>query len=281
MGEERLHASSREQSPRLHSELLLMAATGLDRTSLYLQLSNPVPIPVTTRFWNHIQRRVSGEPIQYITGKTAFYGYDFSVGKGVFIPRFDSEVIVERSIALLGENAGERIPITILDLCSGCGALGLTIAAEVPGSVVTLSENNPLAIDFARLNTNRMGLEQRVTFYEKDVLKPFPEDWDGKFDLIVANPPYIPLAEVEELALEVQGFEPGVALTDGGDGLSFYRVWAESVPMLLTKPGKFITEIGDGAAKDVKTILARSFTEIGVIQDISGKDRALLCRRVV
>ncbi len=282
-GESLLSRAGFDSSPRHNAELMLQAAIGVDRTALYLRLQDQLP-PVATETYNSfLARRLAAEPIQHIIGWAPFYGRRFLVGKETFIPRFDSERGVARAIEIL---ANKRQPssqgvsisdhsVEVLDLCCGCGVFGLSIAADLDNVRVTLLDIEETPLTYAARNTRALNLSHRITLERRNALEAFPESWHKRFDLIIANPPYIPVSEMTGLQRDVREGEPSMALTDGGDGLSFYRTWSESVPSLLKPDGRFITEIGDGAECKVSDILRAGFTILSVISDLAGSERAI------
>jgi len=282
-GELRLKLSGLDPSPRLNAELMLQAATGLDRTSLLFRHNEALSLSDYERYDDFLTRRQDGEPVQYIVGSAPFYGYQFLVGKDSFIPRFDSESMVEKAIQwLLDRNLASQLPkesplvrLDVLDLCCGCGAIGLSIAREVSNIDVTLVDSEATPLKYAALNAQALQISDRVFLARADALGPFPLSWSKRFDLIVANPPYIPLSDIASLPGDVRDREPHNALTDGGDGLSFYRSWTETVPGIMKRDGVFLTEIGDGACNAVVDILSDHFCITKIVKDISGIDRAI------
>ncbi len=253
--------------------MLLEAALGVDRTALYLMAQEQIPPNALEAYDLLLARRLTGEPVQHIVGWAPFFGRKFIVGKGVFIPRFDSEIIVEKALERVGGRSGEALEI--LDLCCGCGAIGLTLAAELPQSRVTLADNDLEALRYTTANICALGLNERAAPVNWDALTSPPAEWFARFDLVVANPPYIPLHEVDGLHPDVRDGEPHAALTDGGDGLTFYRKWAETVPLILKPGGVFLTEIGDGLAESVLAILADNFVSLKAWNDLSGCPRMI------
>jgi release factor glutamine methyltransferase len=273
-GERQLAQAGFVLRPRRHAELLLEAATNLDRTGIYLNGREPLSDEARLRYENLLGRRLSGEPVQHIVGWTPFYGLRFKVSPGVFIPRFDSEILVQTAVNRT-QQAGRAAP-EILDLCCGCGAIGLATVFELPNARLTSLDSNLRALECCRLNVDSLALSERVSLVERDALSQFPIEWRGKFHIILANPPYIPSADLPSLHPDVRDGEPIEALTDGGDGLSFYRRWAETLPELLHAEGIFITEFGDGQEAAVSEIYRTAFKSIEIVTDLSGHPRGLL-----
>lgn len=276
-GEQRLRKCGSPR-PRRHTELLLESALKVDRTELYLRAREPLTLSSYQQYTGLLNRREAGEPVQHIVGWAPFYGYRFLVSAGVFIPRFDTELLVERVLKTLEEGTDSNDQVEILDLCSGCGAIGLSIAAEHNGTRVTLADVSLKALEYSARNALALMVNDRVDPVEWDALKAPPEEWDGRFRCVVANPPYIPVNEIIDLHPDVQR-EPHMALTDEGDGLTFYRRWAETVPQMLKPNGSIYFEIGDKMADDVVKILEESFGEIEVLKDMNGLDRMVEGRK--
>jgi release factor glutamine methyltransferase len=311
-GEHRLAAAGFVLKPRRHAELLLESAMNLDRTELYLRAMDPIPPASRQRLDELLTRREAGEPVQYIVGWTPFYGHRFLVGPGVFIPRFDSEILIERALEILSPTIPTHSLIhsfthslidsfthslihssthplihsfthshidsfthSLLDICCGCGAFGLSIAAELANSRVVLSDISETALEYTARNALKMLLNNRIETVNWDALGDPPAEWIGRFDLIVANPPYIPAADLAGLHPDVRDHEPREALTDGGDGLSFYRRWAQTLPPLLNPGGRLLIEIGDTAARDVIKILSSSFARLTTHRDLNGVERVV------
>jgi release factor glutamine methyltransferase len=258
--------------PRRHAELLLESATKRDRVSLYMNTSIKMDECEATVYSELLERRSAGEPIQYIIGTTPFYGREFRVGKGVFIPRFDSEVLIEKLLTAHNRILADNSQIEILDLCCGSGALGLTAALEILEARITLVDNSSIAIDYTTLNADHHGIANRVEIVERDVLKEFPKSWYNKFDFILANPPYISLNKIIDLDEDVQN-EPQDALTDGGTGLSFYQNWGNRLNTLLKPNGVFIFEIDDFISTHIHSLMGKNFSSIAMSKDLSGKLR--------
>ncbi len=261
-------------SPRRHAELILQSAINLDRTSLYLNARNAISDEKKTEINKLLKRRLEGEPIQYITGWAPFYGRKLEIYDGVFIPRFDTELLIERFLVYYNSLPESVEIVNVLDLCCGSGAIGLTIAAEAPKANVTLIDISRDALECTQSNAKSFGVEAQTKVLKWDALKEPPEDWTNHFNCIVANPPYIPVSDMQKLHPDVQQ-EPHTALTDGGDGLKFYRHWIKILPVLLIAEGYFLTEIGDNASEDVSRIIAERFDAVEVYKDLSGLVRVV------
>lgn len=260
--------------PRRHAELLLETVLGIDRTTLYLRAKDKITPDQADKFTSLLKRRLACEPVQYLAGWAPFYGRNFIVGSGVFIPRFDTELIIECVLSADKKRSPRNAQLEILDICCGTGVIGITLALEILNSRVVLVDNSRAAIDYTVKNALAAMVNNRLSILMWDALsEPLPE-WRERFDYITANPPYIPEHEISSLHPDVQN-EPRNALSDGSDGLTFYKRWAKTVPSLLKENGVFFTEIGDGATGSVCDIFSKSFNRIATHLDISGKERVV------
>ena len=262
--------------PRRHAELLVETATGLDRVQLYLNAGQEVNNKQISLFQSLLKRREAGEPIQYITGWAPFFDRKFQVGEGVFIPRFETEILIERFLQVVaGDDAGER-SIEILDLCCGSGIIGLTVAAELPNSHVTLLDVSETALRYCARNAEILGVMNRTDILHWNALDDLPGEWSGRFSHVLANPPYVPFVDVAKLPKDVRDGEPRPALTDGSDGLTFYRRWIETIPPVMRSQGnRVLFECGDNAAEEVCAILAPVFEDVSTVKDLDGMERVV------
>ncbi len=272
-GDDRLKLSGLPR-PRRHAEILLESVLQIDRTELYLRAREGIASSEYHQYQKLLEYRESGEPVQYVAGWAPFYGRRFLVGDGVFIPRFDTEMLVERVLRRIELDRPNEKSVEILDLCCGCGVIGLSIAAENPNTRITLADISEASLEYSARNALALMVNDRVDIVKWDALSDPPDEWIGRFRYVVANPPYIQARDIVNLHPDVQ-HEPYTALTDGGDGLSFYRRWVDTVPVMLQPGGGIFVEIGDKMAKDVVRILGESFHEIDVLKDLNGLDRVV------
>lgn len=217
-----------------------------------------------------LQRRMQGEPVQYILKKSDFMGMRFYVDNRVLIPRQDTESLVEAVVIALQGRKNPRV----LDLCTGSGCIGLSIATLTPGARVTLADVSSGALEVAKKNAHELNAE--VTLRHGDLFDAVGRE---KFDLIVSNPPYIPTAEVSQLQAEVR-YEPALALDGGLDGLDFYRRIIREAPAHLSENGSIYLEVGMGEAQDVLEMLRANMdsADSGVIRDLCGVERIVWIR---
>ena len=271
---------------RLSAELLLARSLGYKRMDLYLRFEQPVVEEELEVFRSMVRRRLKNEPVQYILGETEFYGLPFAVTPAVLIPRPETEHLVERVIELA--NASHELAnaavgnandagAKILDIGTGSGIIPVAVAKHVAGASLTAIDISSEALAIARENAGRNDVAGRIEFLEADVLEISPTDLGGQYDFIVSNPPYIPRAEVADLQPEIREYEPLIAATDGGDGLTFYKRIADISTELLRPEGKILIEIGFGQADSVSGIFTSAgFNVDEIIEDYSGIARILV-----
>ncbi|MFN3821134.1 MAG: peptide chain release factor N(5)-glutamine methyltransferase [bacterium] len=282
-GIKRLEATRFVLKPRRHTELILEKVLGCDRINLYLNARQPLSHKEWMQFLKLLRKRERGEPVQYIVGWTLFYGLRLAIRKGVFIPRYDSEALVERLIERYREVHSHldngHPDWKILDICCGSGALGLAVAVELSGVKVILTDNDPRALRAATFNARQLGCNDRVTVQRWDALTQPPSHWQNSFDALIANPPYIPHSEIPSLHPDVRDGEPLNALTDGSDGLTFYRHWVKILPLIMKTKGWAFIEVGDSVAQAAGDILKARFAWCQPIYDLSGHLRGWECRK--
>jgi release factor glutamine methyltransferase len=251
-------------TPRLDAELLMAEALNVDRDRLLL---SPQGGEEPQRFWPMVERRKTGEPVAYITGRRAFWDIELHVGPGVLIPRPDSEVLIASALEHFEGTAG---PARILDLGTGPGTLllaALDLWPKATGVGIDLSRQ---ALSYAAANSRRLGFEPRAKLKIGD----WADGVNEQFDLILCNPPYV--AEGAQLGPGVAEYEPDEALFAGSDGLDAYRVLAPQLPALLAKNGLAAIEIGSDQGETVSEILARDGLSATVAPDLAGRPRAVL-----
>jgi len=250
-------------TPRLDAELLMAHAMGISREALLLgRLDESAP----ASFAGLLDRRLAHEPIAYITGSRAFWTIELAVGPGVLVPRADSETLIEAAI----DHFGAASPTTILDLGTGPGTLLLAALDQWPDATGLGVDASPLALDYARRNAGDLGMAGRATFRLGD----WAAGVTGRFDLVLANPPYI--GTDERLPREVRDHEPGAALFAGADGLNDYRRIVPQVRALLAPGGAAILEIGATQADAVSELLAAAGFAVTRRHDLGGHARAVI-----
>jgi len=259
------------ESPRLDAELLLGMVLHIDRIQIITDAQRPLSSGELGRLRELIRRRRSLEPLAYLLGKREFYGRMFLVNEDVLIPRPDTEVLLE---VALRRTRPRSLHGRALDLCTGSGCVAISFSRERPTWHVCGADLSPAALAVARQNALRLGAVWNVSWREGDLFAPLPGG--AKFELITANPPYIPDREVEELDPTVKDFEPRLALAGGADGLDLTRRIVEEAPGFLAPGGVLALEIMAGTGPQVVALLEqRGFREVEVSRDYAGHDRVV------
>ena len=249
---------------RLDAEVLMAHALGVTRSDLLLRrMGDPAP----AQFAALIARRLTHEPVAYITGECEFFGRPFLVSPAVLIPRGDSEVLVEAALNAVSQ------PGRVLDCGTGSGALLLSVLAERPGAEGIGTDRSLDALQVAAANAARLGLAQRARLLRADWGEPGWANSLGQFDLILANPPYV--EDLAELAPSVRAHEPAGALFAGPEGLDAYRVLIPQLPALLAPNGIALVEIGATQAAAVTAIAAAAGLSALLHRDLGGRPRVL------
>lgn len=257
------------ESARLNAEQLLSATLEMDRVALYVNFERPLNAAELSRYREKVQRRAGREPIQYILAETEFWSLPFQVNPAVLIPRADTEVLVEEALKKMDGCS------SVLDIGTGSGAIAIALAHERPELQVTALDCSEGALEVARSNARRNGVEGRVACLVGD-LKNLPP---GPFDMIVSNPPYIPSRDWAQLMPEVRDHEPRLALDGGDDGLEAYRRIAVQSVRVLPPGGWLLVEIGVGQAADVTALFkAAGLTDVAQRDDYAGIPRVVMAR---
>ncbi len=275
---ERLAAAGID-SPRLDAEVLLADCLGASRAQLLVAGERRLDAQKAFRFDSLIARRLQREPVAYITGKQEFWSLDFAVTPDVLIPRPDSERLVE--VALLrAAKSRSSTPLKIADLCTGSGAVAVSLATELPSAQFYATDISPAALQIARANAAVHQVAPRVRFFAGDLFDAFAKQAAVRCDLIVSNPPYVRRADIATLAPEVSRWEPCIALDGGADGLDFYRRIYALAPDYLAGHGALLLEIGADMAAQVSAVCAATgrYRELEIVQDYAGQDRVVVAR---
>ena len=281
------------EEPVREAEYLLAALLDYTKGDLYLNRTRRMSGAESRAFRSAVERRSSGEPPQYIIGEQEFRGLAFKVNSDVLIPRPETELLVEELIETLREReeswpSGEPVypleePPLVIDLCTGSGCIAVTAAHEIPQVKCLATDLSPLALEVAKDNATRHGVEERVTFMEGDLFAPIAQsDMKGRVDIIVSNPPYVPKGDIATLQPEVSRFEPRTALDGGEDGLDFIRRIVAGAPLYLAGGGTLLMEIGYGQAEDVRAVFEESDSSwtVEVKRDYAGIERIVKARIV-
>ena len=254
------------------SRALLSFVMDIPFRDVPLRLDSEVTEEQEERFRGLLERRLAGEPLQYITGEQEFMGLSFHVDPRVLIPRLDTEILAEEALGYIGGS-----PCSVLDLCTGSGAIGLSIAKLADGAQVTLTDVSCNALEVARLNARTLNVEDRVTLVQSDLF----EKIQGGFDLIVSNPPYVRSDIIPTLDTEVKDHEPMLALDGGADGLDIYMKIVEEAADHLNENGCLMMEIGFDQAEVIKKLLEEDgrYTGIQIKKDLAGLDRVAVSKK--
>jgi release factor glutamine methyltransferase len=255
------------ESPRLNIEHLLADTLGKRRIDLYLEFDRTLSEKELVPLREKVQRRVDGEPLQYLLGSWDFFGRTFRTDERALIPRPETEILVEIALKVIRTQPSSRH--RLLDIGTGSGVLAITLALECPSLSVVGSDVSAPALNLARENAEGKGLERRIEWIESDLLQSVT----GAFDFLVANLPYIPTAELPKLAPEVQR-DPPMALDGGPDGLAVIRRLLQDVPKVLTGGAFAILEVGFDQADRVADLMrAQKFRDISIENDYQGVRR--------
>jgi len=252
------------ESSRLKTELLLCHLLNYDRIQIYMNYDKPIMPLELSKFKNLIQRVVANEPVQMIVGSTIFRNLEIRVNDSTIVPRPETELLVGE---ILKGTADSNY--NILDIGTGSGCIALSLAKQLKKAHITGIDISEKSIVLAKHNAEINSIDN-VTFLEADVYYCL---FNSKFDIIVSNPPYINKEEYLKLPPEILNYEPKHALTDGEDGLSFYRFFASKFSTLLTLDGSFYLEIGWNQADEVARIFETNNYRIELIKDWNNIDR--------
>ncbi|MDN5331319.1 MAG: release factor glutamine methyltransferase [Tepidanaerobacteraceae bacterium] len=259
------------ENPLLDAEVILSHVLGARRMDLYLEPQRELKEEEIKTYKALIEKRRCRIPVAYITGKKEFFTLEFFVKEGVLIPRPETEFLVEE---VLNRISNIKTP-KVAELCCGSGAVAISIAFFKKDAIVYASDISERAGEVTMLNAAKHGVEDRVRFLRGDLWQPFEKEGLKGFDVVVANPPYIPSNELENLPPEVKK-EPREALDGGPDGLDFYRRIITRAPKFLKSRGSIVLEIGNDQRERVCSFLkGECFEDIRIIKDYGGFERVI------
>jgi len=266
-------ASQHIPDTRMEAELLLMHALGIQRAELYARLDETLSSAVGDEFQALVERRLRHEPAAYILGRHEFYGTELQVDRRVLIPRPETELLVETALDFVGRRFGREQPCSVVDVGTGSGAIAIALALHLPRARIYATDASSGAIDVARLNCSRHGVQGRVGLLMGDLLEPLSQ----RVDVIVANLPYVKDADIPQLMPEIREFEPVAALAGGADGLDHVRRLLAQAQDHLLSGGAAMLEIGLGQADEAVTLAKRHFpeSEVDLLKDFAGIERVL------
>ncbi|MFD0870939.1 N5-glutamine S-adenosyl-L-methionine-dependent methyltransferase [Chlamydia abortus] len=261
------------------SELLLQYVLGWDRNRLLLNWQESFPEDRMSAWQVAIQRKASGEPVQYIIGEQEFYGLSYTVTPAVLIPRPETELLVEALIKQGKRMWPEQEPL-LVDVGTGSGAIAVTVAVQCPEWRIWATDLSEEALQVAKLNGAKHTGEGRIEFMLGDLLDPLIRK-RAEIDILVSNPPYIPSGDMPSLQKEVGQYEPHLALHGGEDGMDYYRRFLIDMDKLTAPPALVGFEVGQGQARAVEEMLKREgkWSETQIVTDLAGIERHVLAWR--
>ncbi len=257
----------------LEARLLVATAAGKTTQELLRDLSLYTTPEMADKVAALTERRISGEPVAYITGAWEFYGLPMYITSDVLIPRMDTELLVDAAKELLN---GRKMDARVLDLCCGSGCIACAIGHEMPAARIVAVDLSAKALEVARRNVAVNRLSSRVICMQADATASPPVSM-GQFDMIVSNPPYVRSADMKKLDRSVRDFEPSWALDGGKDGLKFYKSIIKYWKSVLRPGGYLLFEVGEGQAESVKEmLLTGGFRSVGSKFDTIGVERVVI-----
>lgn len=267
-GKEKLEKQKVEDASII-SRILMQYVLKIDRNKLIINKNDNVDINKENEYKEYIKKIIKGKPVQYITNNQEFMRLNFYVDENVLIPQPDTEILVEEVI----KSIDIKENIEILDMCTGSGCIGISLAKNIENTKVTLVDISKEAIEIAKKNAIQNEVENKITFIQSDMF----ENVKGKFDIIVSNPPYIKTDIIQTLDKQVQN-EPHIALDGGEDGLDFYKILINEAHKYLKKDGKIFLEIGYDQKQEVESLAKQSkhYKKIETIKDLSQNDRVII-----
>ena len=267
------------ESPRLDAQVLLLAVLREERTVLVSHPEWELASQEEQLYNQYISERALGKPVSYITGMKEFMGLEFAVNEAVLIPRPETELLVEEAVRVLNGKA-----MRVLDLCTGSGAIAVSIRHFVPQAEVTATDLSEEALKVAWENAERLTAGG-IRFLQGDLFEAFSNlqsPGSGLFNLIVSNPPYIPAKVIDGLMPDVKDFEPRLALDGGTDGLDIYRRLIPQAAEHLAPGGVLLLEIGFDQGETVPDLCRQAgLGNIAVLKDLAGLDRVVRAERII
>jgi release factor glutamine methyltransferase len=269
-------ADGRDGAPALDARLLLAHAMGVEPAALATRGEDLVPPEIETRTMALVERRIAGEPVARIVGRQEFWSLELAIGPGCLLPRPDSETLVEAALEHLVCSGRRGEPVRLLDIGTGSGAILLALLSELPSASGVATDCSERALDIARQNARRLGLDSRARFIASDWARAI----GGRFDLVLANPPYIESETIAGLQIEVRKYDPYVALNGGADGMDAFRAILGDLDRLLTGGGRAFLEIGIEQAGALSQLAEKHDFAARFHRDLAGINRVAELGRV-
>ena len=265
------------ENPRLNAELLLGKVLDLERIMLYAEFERDITDEERQQYRQLVKKRASRVPLQHLLGETEFYGRTFQVDSSVMVPRDDTELLIDVCLDRIdGSGEGWRCA----DVCSGSGIIAVTLAAEREDLEVSAVDSEQDALSVGRTNAEKHNVSDRITLLEGSLAEPLE---DEAFDLLAANPPYVPSNQIDELEPEVSEYEPRVALDGGGDGLNVIRELVPEAVRVLRSGGWMVLEMGEDQAEAVQDIVQEQNIfvpdQTELVTDTGGHRRVIAARK--
>ncbi len=267
-------------SPRLDAEVLLAHARGCERIALYTAFAEEPDEAVKAKFREVVKRRAQGEPVAYLVGKKEFYSLAFQVSKDCLIPRGETEHIVveclDRAKPTLAAEPTKHF--RIVDVCTGCGCIAVSVAKHLPQCAITAIDLSPAAVAIAKANVEHHHLTERVSVVESNLLDTVA---DNSVDFVLSNPPYVSEAEYAKLDKTVREHEPRMALVGGASGMEIIEQLASQAAKKLVPNGWFICELSPMIADQVESHMASTeqWTNITIVKDLARLKRLVVAQR--
>ena len=266
---ENLLVSNGFKNVRQEIEWMLCDLLKIDRSDIYLKINRKISKKNFSKLKEWINQRLKNKPLQYITGKTEFYGHQISVSPDVLIPRPETERLVDIAIDTIKNLSKPKI----LEVGTGSGCISIALGSAKKDANILSLDVSDSALEIAKINTKKNNISN-IKFLKLDFLESIPK---GQYDLIISNPPYISKNEMKEIMLDVKEFEPKIALTDNNDGLEFYRRFCNKAKKMINEKGALILEVGIGSHSiRVREIFHSSgFNKIDLFSDYNGDPRVI------
>ena len=267
-------------SPRLDAEVLLAHARGCERIALYTAFAEEPDESVKAKFREVVKRRAQGEPVAYLVGKKEFYSLPFQVSKDCLIPRGETEHIVveclDRAKPILAAEPSKHF--SIVDVCTGCGCIAVSVAKHLPQCTITAIDLSPGAVTIAKANVEQHKLSDRISVVESNLLDTVA---DNSVDFVLSNPPYVSEAEYAKLDKTVREHEPRIALVGGASGMEIIEQLASQAAKKLVPNGWFICELSPMIADQVESHMASTnqWTNITIVKDLARLKRLVVAQR--
>lgn len=253
------------------AKILIQYVLKIDKNKIIIEKEKEVEKIKEEEYKKYIKEIVQGKPIQYIINNQEFMKLNFFVNENVLIPQPDTEILVEKVLEIVKENMESKI----LDICTGSGAIGISLAYYLNKAKLTVADISSKALEISKINAKRNNVEEKIKFINSDMFEKIEE----KYNIIVSNPPYIKTNIIPTLDKQVQN-EPYIALDGGKDGLKFYRILIDEAPKHLEKDGILIFEIGYDQKEDIENLVKenKNYKSMQVIKDLSQNDRIVILK---